>query len=119
MLNPLSTAQLFSNLGSQYFSPEVYWLVEANGDDIFNNVYLPITSQVYSFTRGFNQIMIKESYNVVEGLKTWTKQIGAWKEGELSLNNSTIFERRKDFHGYQFRAVTLQEVPNISVHKTN
>ena len=117
MIDPLSTAQLFSNLEPKYFSSKNTWLVKTDGDQIFRDVYLPITSQVYSFNKVVDDMVVRESYNVVQEQKTISKQIGIWKERELTWDDSSVFERRKDFYGHQFEAVTLEDYPTVTVHK--
>ena len=119
LLKPVSTTQLFSNLGTKYFSSTSTWLVKTGEEEIFQGVYLPITSQVYSFNKVLEDVVVKESYNVAQGLKLWTKQIGLWRERKLSWDQSTVFERRKDFYGYQFEAVTMPESPINIVYTEN
>ena len=107
LLQPDTTVQLLSNLGPNYFTPRATWLVKADQVEIFQDVYLPINSQFYSFTMVLDEVVVKESFKVAKGLKTCTKHIGSWKDKKLSWDNSPVFQRRKDFNGFQFEAVTL------------
>ena len=66
-----------------------------------------------------DEMVVRESYNVAPGLPIITKQMGIWRGGEQSWDDSTVFERRKDFNGYQFEAVTLQEYPTVIVNAEN
>ena len=107
LLQPDTTAQLLSNLGPNYFTPKATWLVKADQVEIFQDVHLPINSQFYSFSMVLDEVVVKESFNIAKGLKTCTKHIGSWKGNKLSWDDSSVFERRNDFNGYKFEAVTL------------
>ena len=60
-----------------------------------------------------------EVYNIGKGLETITRHVGRWKGRELNLDYSELFERRKDFHGYEFEAVVLNDPPLTTVITEN
>ena len=64
-------------------------------------------------------MVIMEVYNIGKGLETITRHVGRWKGRELNLDYSELFERRKDFHGYEFEAVVLNDPPLTTVITEN
>ena len=80
-----------------------------------HDVYLPITSQVYSFNRKQGGMVISEMYQIDKGLAMRNNYIGSWNGTNLTWDNSSLFERRKDLSGYKFEAVTLPDPPIITV----
>ena len=115
-MKSLSTKKFFLNLDPVHLTLKDTWLVKADTKDIFKDSYLPITSKVYSFDKVVDGMVIKEVYNIGKGMNTIHKQIGSWKSRKLCLDDSNLFERRKDFNGFEFEAVVLEDPPITTVY---
>ena len=117
MLEPSSIGQLFSSLDLEQLSYHHTWLVQGQVMDVMGGVYLPITSQVYSFIRIQQGVRVEEMYMIDKGLGLITRNVGYWNwNGEsLSWDESPLFERRRDLQGYQFEAVVQSDPPSTKV----
>ena len=60
-------------------------------------------------------MVISEMYQIDKGLAMRNNYIGSWNGTNLTWDNSSLFERRKDLSGYKFEAVTLPDPPIITV----
>ena len=106
LLDAQSTAELLSSLGSEYFPYKDTWLVAGDTQESLHGVYLPISSQVYSFTKEMDKMVIREMYKIDQALQMRVNQVGSWNGEVLSWDDASLFERRKDLCGYQFEAAT-------------
>ena len=69
------------------------------------DVFLPIDSQVFIFSDKESRIVVDEVYNVDYGLEQLVNNLGGWDQTTgLVLNPHPLYERRKDFQGYQINA---------------
>ena len=81
------------------------------------NLYLPLNSQVYTFTSELGEMVIREMYNIDRGLELRVNKVGSWDGYHLKWECSSFFERRKDMHGYQIEAAALHSPPLITIIK--
>ena len=78
------------------------------------DVFLPIDSQVFIFSVKDSRIVVDEVYNVDHGLEQLINNLGGWDQKTgLVLNPLPIYERRKDFQGYQINAETMPNPPFV------
>ena len=116
LLERTTTVELVSTIGPELFSGRNVWLFKS-GDKMLEYSYFPIDSQVFTFTEDDERIEIEELYNVDNGMEQVVNHLGSWqRNGGLALDPLPLFERRKDFLGYQFKAETMNEPPYAVVN---
>ena len=81
------------------------------------NLYLPLNSQVYTFTSELGEMVIREMYNIDRGLELRVNKVGSWDGYHLKWDISSFFERRKDMHGFQIQAAAVPSHPLITIIK--
>ena len=86
------------------FSVNYLWVVQVNDLRNLKKYSFPFSSQVYSLNIiSNNNIILKEHYNIVETSQI-IKDIGEWtKEEGLILTNESIWDRRRDLEGFEFK----------------
>ena len=112
-------AKLLANVSRELFSINNFWLIETQSKKL-ENMFFPINSQVFTFHWLKNGLVIEEVYSVDYMMEQLVKNIGGWNQTNgLVLNPLPLFERRKDFLGYQIKAEAMAEPPYVIVNMSN
>ena len=112
-------ARLLANVSRELFSINNFWLIETQSKKL-ENLFFPIDSQVFTFHWLKNGLVIEEVYSVDYMMEQLVKNIGGWNQTNgLVLNPLPLFERRKDFLGYQIKAEAMAEPPYVIVNMSN
>ena len=110
LLDEKLSAEFLSIVGTDLFSSSNLWLVRTSCVDQF----FPIDSQVFLFKETGDGIEINEVYSVDQDMEVLVRPFGSWSSRSgLVKNHLPLFERRKDFYGYEFQAETMHEPPYL------
>ena len=113
LLENRQSAEVLASAGADLFSSSHLWLVRTSVS-LLGDLFFPIDSQVFIFTEAGPGIEITEVYSVDRDMEVLVKPLGSWSNSQgLVMDPHPLFERRKDFCGYEFQAETMHEPPYV------
>ena len=106
-------------MSRELFSINIFWLIKTQTKKL-KNMFFPIDSQVFTFHWSKTELIIEEVYSLDYTMEQLVRSLGRWSQTNgLVLSPLPLFERRKDFLGYQIKAETMPDEPYIIVNINN